>query len=110
MALTNFIHPYGEVKFAKITAASSGANEIVAAVTGKKIVVLSYHLSSAGTVNAKWQSASTDISGLLYTVANIGVPVAFSPVGHFATASGEALNLNLSGAVAVGGHLVYVEV
>lgn len=110
MALTNFIHPHGELKFAKIAAASSGANEVVAAVTGKKIRVLGYLLSSAGTVNAKWQSASTDLTGLHYTVANVQVPVAFSPVGHFETASGEALNLNLSGAVAVGGYLVYVEV
>lgn len=110
MAITNFIHPYGELKFAKITASSSGANEVVAAVTGKKIVVLSYFLSASGTVNAKWQRASTDITGLHYMVANNQVPVAFSPVGHFETAAGEALNLNLSGAVAVGGHLVYVEV
>jgi len=97
-------------KYAPISAASSGNNEIVAAVTGKKIRVLSYHLSSGGTVNAKWRSANTDKSGLIYTVAGSQVPVAFSPLGHLETVAGEALNLNLSGAVAVGGHLVYVEV
>lgn len=110
MALTNFIHPHGELKFAKITAASSGANEVVAAVTGKRIRVVSYLLSAAGTVNAKWQSASTDLTGLHYMVANNQVPVPFSPVGYFETASGEALNLNLSGAIAVGGHVAYIEV
>jgi hypothetical protein len=45
-----------------------------------------------------------------YFGANGGVAAAYCPVGHFETAAGEALNINLSGAVAVGGHVVYVEV
>lgn len=110
MAISNFVHPVGELKFAAIAASSSGANEIVAAVTGKKIKVLAYLLSAAGSVNAKWQRASTDITGLHYMVANSQVPSPFSPVGLFETASGEALNLNLSVGVAVGGYVVYVEV
>ena len=38
-------------KFAPISASSSGANAVVAAVTGKKVRVLSYLLVAAGAVN-----------------------------------------------------------
>lgn len=95
-------------RFASVSASSSGDNEIVAANGTNKIRVLGYVLVSSGTVNAKWRSATTDKSGLLYFVANTGVSAPFSPVGHLETAAGAALNLNLSGAVAVGGHIVYV--
>jgi hypothetical protein len=97
-------------KFAVIAASSSGANAIVTAVTGKKIRVLAYNFMASGAVNAKWQSASTDKSGLKYLAANTGIVAGYNKVGWLETASDEALNLNLSGAVAVGGELVYVEV
>lgn len=99
-------------KFAVISASSSGNNTIVAAVTSKKIRVLGYVLVANGAVNVKFQSAAggTDKTGLLYLAANGGVASNFSPVGLFETVAGELLNLNLSGAVAVGGHLVYVEI
>lgn len=97
-------------KFAIIQESSSGDNEVVAAVASKKIRVLSYVLMSNGTVNAKWRSATTDKSGLLYLIANTGASSGYSPVGHFETAAGEALNLNLSAGIAVGGHVCYVEI
>lgn len=97
-------------KFAVISASSSGDNTIVAAVPGKKIRVLSYAFVSSGTVNAKWQSEATDISGLMYFIANTGISSGYNPKGHFQTVSGKALELNLSGAQAVGGHLNYIEV
>jgi len=97
-----------DVKYAKIDCSSSGANQIVAAVASKKLRVVSYVLSASAAVNAKWQSASTDISGLIYMDAKGGAsPSHFD--GLIETAAGEALNLNLSGAIAVGGHLAYVE-
>jgi len=98
-------------KFAPIACSSSGANAIVAAVEGKKIRVISYLISCNGAVNAKWQSASTDKTGLLYMdAAGKGAVGPANPIGHFETVANEALNLNLSGAVAVGGHITYVEV
>jgi hypothetical protein len=98
-------------KFAVIAASASGDNTLVSAVGGKKLRVLNYVLMSNGTVNAKFQSSTAgDITGLLYLVANTGASSSFNPVGHFETVSGEALELNLSGAIAVGGHLSYVEV
>jgi hypothetical protein len=99
-------------KFATIAASSSGNNTLIAAVTSKKIRVLSLSLMSNGTVNAKFQSGAggTDLTGLYYTAANTGFVLPFNPCGHFETASNTLLNLNLSGAVAVGGQITYVEV
>jgi hypothetical protein len=99
-------------KFAKIAASTNGDNTLVAAVVGKKIRVLGYNFIANGTVNAKFQSGAggTDLTGLKYCVANMGISVSFSPVGWFETASNTLLNLNLSAGIAVGGELVYVEV
>lgn len=98
-------------KFVAIAASSSGDNTVVAGVGSKKLRVLSYVLMASGTVNAKFQSSTGgDITGLLYMVANTGASSGFSPVGHFETVAGEDLQLNLSAAIAVGGHLTYIEV
>lgn len=99
-------------KYAAIAASSSGNNTLVAAVNPKKIRVLALYLVSNGTVNAKFQSGAsgTDLTGLAYLIANTGFVLPYNPVGWFETASNTLLNLNLSGAVAVGGTLVYVEV
>ena len=102
------------MQYAAITANAAGDNEIVAAVPGRRIRLVGYVLSFGGTVNVKWRSATTDKSGLLYGLLGgvivSGTPAATfggQPQGHLETAAGEALNLNLSGAVACGGHLVY---
>ncbi len=98
-------------KFAVIAASSSGDNAIVAAVPTKKIRVLAYNMVANGAVNAKFQSDATDKTGLKYfDAAGAGICAPFNPVGWFETVAGEKLDLNLSGAVAVGGELVYVEV
>jgi len=98
-------------KFAKIAAASSGNNTLVSAVASKKIRVLAYNFISNGTVNAKFQDGAggTDLTGLKYCVANTGLVAGFNPVGWFETSVNTLLNVNLSGAVAIGGELVYVE-
>lgn len=97
-----------------IAASSSGDNELVAAQTGKRIRVIAYKLSFSGTVNAKFRSATTDLTGLIYGVAakdsdapHYSEAGLRNPPGQFETAPGEALNLNLSGATAVGGYLVW---
>lgn len=104
-------------KTVAIAAANSGAaNMLVAAVTGQVIRVLAYKLSFSGTVNAKFQSgAATDLTGLIYGTAakdsnSPRLPQAGTqgrPVAQFETAAGEDLTLNLSGATAVGGWLMY---
>jgi hypothetical protein len=97
-------------KFAAITASSSGNTSVVAAVAGKKIRVLRWSVSSNGAVNVKFQRATTDVTGLYYLTQFASVGGGYCPVGHFETASNEALNINLSGAMAVGGVLTYCEV
>lgn len=100
-----------QVKDAVVDASASGATALVAAVTGKRIVLLQFACVANGTVNIKFQSASTDLSKLFYLVANVGFVLPLSSAhGWCRTAIGEALNLNLSGAVAVGGLLSYIEV
>jgi hypothetical protein len=99
-------------KYAAIAASSSGNNTVLAAVASKKIRVLAVQLIANAAVNAKWQSGAggTDLTGLAYCAANGGYVLPFNPVGWFETASNTLLNLNLSGAVAVGGSITYVEV
>lgn len=99
-------------KFVTIAASSSGNNTLIAAVAGKKIRVLSYTLVAASSVTATFQNGAsgTAISGIMSFAANGGVSVPFSPVGHFETSISTLLNLSLSGAVSVAGHLCYVEV
>lgn len=97
-------------KFAAISTSASGNTEVVAAVASKKIRVLRLTVVANAAVNVKFQSAAADRTGLHYLAANGGWVEGFCPVGVFETAAGEALNINLSGAVAVGGTLTYVEV
>lgn len=108
------IHVGGDAKepqYAVINAAANDDNEIVAAVSGKKIRVLTYTFQAANPVNATWKSgSSTNLSGALPQTANTGISTTFCPIGHFETASGQALNLYLSAAVQVSGHITYVEV
>lgn len=100
-----------DVKHAPITSAASGSNLLVAAVAGKRIRVLDYTIVAAGAVTAKFQSAANDLTGALPLPANGGASVAGAPaVPLFETNVGEALNLNLGGAVAVAGHLTYQEI
>lgn len=98
-----------DIKHAIIACSSSGDNQIVAAVSGRKIRVLSYLIMASAAVNAKFRSNTTDRTGLKYfDAAGAGIVAGFNPLGWLAAAAGEDLNLNLSGAVAVGGELQYV--
>lgn len=101
----------------KIAASSNGVNEILAAATGFKYRVLAFVISFSGSVNAKWQSATTDTTGLFYGAAGVVVTspalppnVGAVPRPQFTTTAGEALNLNLSTGTAVGGYVVYEKV
>jgi len=98
--------------FAVITASSSGVTNLVALVSSKKIRVLSLVLTANGAVNVKFQSHATptDITGLFYLSSTGGFVLPYNPTGWFQTLSGEALDINLSGSIAVGGCLEYVAV
>lgn len=100
------------IKFAKINAATSGDNTLVAAVSGKKIRVVSLFYIAAGTVNTRFESATggTALTGQMNHVASSGVSLSFNETGWFETIAGELLNLELSAAISVDGCLSYIEV
>lgn len=95
--------------FAAVTASASGATTIVSAVASKKIRVLGIFLvcTSAVSVNLQSHTTTATKTGTMPFAANGGISVSFSPVGWFETVAGEALDINLGGAVAVGGQVVY---
>ena len=102
-------------KFAKISTASSGNSSLVALVSAKKIRVTSMFLVANAAVTVYFRSGGgTAICGDgtngLSLAANSGFVLPFNPVGYFESASGEALEINLSGAIIVAGSLTYVEV
>jgi hypothetical protein len=99
-------------KFAVISCAGSGDNTIVSAVADKKIRVLAVSLSASAAVNAKFQSGAggTDLTGLYYLAANGGMVLPYNKLGWFETGVNALLNLNLSGAIPVGGCITYIEV
>lgn len=105
----------GVEKFAAIAAGSSGDNTVIAAVTGKKLRIKRLAVIVGSAVNIYFTSAAagTVIFGgstnKINLAANGGFILPDSP-GWFETAAGDALVLNLSGAVAVSGGLVYQEV
>jgi hypothetical protein len=100
------------LKRAVIDHASNGDNTVVAAVTGKKIRVYQVVLISAGTVTVRFESGAsgTALTGQMSLVANVGFASGWCPVGHFETAAGSLLNLELSAGVSVDGWIVYGEI
>ncbi|MDD5722702.1 MAG: hypothetical protein PHY29_03055 [Syntrophales bacterium] len=108
---TSFNYGYGRTYYwATVNAVtSSGNTEVVAAVTGKRIKVVSYELSSNDDVQIKFQSATNDIHGstLWSSTLNWGTRTDFTSEGGYVvvrmqTNEAEALNINLSGAAATG--------
>lgn len=100
-----------DVKPAVIDAATAGDNTLVAAVTNKKIRVLSAFLVAAGTVAVRFESGAggTPLTGQMNLVANTGFVLPHNPHGWFQTADSTLLNLELSAAVSVDGALTYIE-
>lgn len=95
---------------AAVAVSSSGDNSIVSAPgAGKFIRVDGYVLKVKAAVDVKWKSGSTDLTGVMglnSTDSGIAVSNAVQD-GWFDCGINEALVLNLSGAVAVGGHVKY---
>jgi hypothetical protein len=94
---------------ASISVASSGANELVSATGGQTTKVYAIFLVVAAAVNIKFQSAATDLTGLMTMTASGSLVLDNSGEPWFTTATNEAFNLNLSGAVQVSGRIYYVK-
>lgn len=100
-------------KTASVAATDAGNTQAVAAVTGKRIRVLSVLVTNAGAAanKVKFQSSTTDITGTHEIAADGGGFMAAPPRGYFCqTVAGEALNINLGDGGDVAATIGYVEV
>lgn len=95
------------VQRAFANATGSGNTQVVAAQTGAKIRVLSVFVMAATAVTVKFQSGTTDISAGFPVGATSGFAVV-NQHGLFQTATGEALNINLSSGVVTGVQVTWV--
>ncbi len=97
-------------KQAVVSVSAAGATDVVAAVTGKEIVVTSFYLVAAGTLDVTWLSGAVARSGAIPLIANTGLGLAGTNEAPLLwTAAGAALRLNLQFAIRVTGGLVYYE-
>lgn len=101
----------GTVKRAFKNVGTTGEQEIVAAVSGKKIRVFAFVESTGVAQTYHWRSASTRISSDMRP-NSFGANVwAYLEVGWFETVAGEALNGFFdAGTPDVHLHVIYVEV
>lgn len=95
-----------------IQTSTSGAASLVAAQgAGVQIRVTDLWIMASAAVNVKFASSTAgDLTGLMYFAANGGIVLPHNERGWFATTANEALNINLSGAVAVGGCIHWVKI
>jgi hypothetical protein len=103
-------HSIGEVFRAVIDGATSGDNTLVAAVTGKKIRVLSLLAIMTGTaITIRFEAGAggTALTGQMQPTQGGGFVLNHNPYGWFETTAGTLLNMELSGAQSVDGCLTY---
>jgi hypothetical protein len=110
----NYINVNGvslEVKRAEINATASGDTQVVAAVSGKQIRIVSVTFACSAAVAVSWKSASTTIVNAMSFAANGGMTEVWAPHGYFAQGgTNEVLYINLSATATVRGVINYVEV
>ena len=103
--------PVGKEKFVVIDTATSGTEELVAAVASKKLRVTNYTAVAAGAVTLKFEDEDgTALTGAMALAANGDRESHSDDFGLFETPVGKGLHTNLGGAVQVSGHLGYVEI
>ena len=97
---------------AKISISTATTTTLVAAVTSKKIRVLSMYLvcAAADTITLQSHTTTTNSDGGCSYAANGGISLPFNPLGWFDTTVGEALDMVTSAAGQVSGQLTYVAV
>lgn len=105
-----------DIKRAAIAAATSGANTLLAAVTAKKIRVLSMCIvaGAEGDIYFTSAAAGTVIFGgstnKIKLAANGGFVLPHNPAGWMETVAGELLSMNASSTGPFSGGFTYVEV
>lgn len=101
------------LKRAVINVSGAADTEIVAAVPGKSIRVLSFLLVAGGAITAVFKSeggeSDTNLTGVMTLADKQVVEAAFHPGGHFETVAGQPLHLVTTTAGAMG-WLTYQEI
>ena len=97
------------VSSAVIAASTAGSNVLVLGVPTKQIKPIAVIISSADIVNVRFLSGTTPISGWFYLPARGGFVIPGRLHAAMKTVSGQALHLELTAAVAVGGLIEYIE-
>ncbi len=95
-----------ETLTAILSFSTSGANELIAAVSGKRIKVYAFYLVPASAVSVTFKSATTALSAVVPLTGPWSGDLGAEPL--YQTAAGEAFNCTLSSGVAVVGELRYV--
>ncbi len=85
---------------------------IVAAVTGKKIMVTSFVIVASGgaQTNIRWEGGTggTALTGEMDLGDNLQLIAPYNPGGHFQTAATTLLNLQIGATTSVDGWVTYV--
>ena len=97
-----------EIQYGVISISGGGDMELVAAVAGKRIYVLSIAVTPEMVVDIQWKSGTTAITGVIPRNAKEDYNLSYCPYAYFRTELGEALVLNANAADAIGGHLTYL--
>lgn len=101
------------IKYAAVSAEADGVNNVIAAVTGAKIVVIGYVLTAdaAGEITVQDTTGTPVVMAVLDFAQNSSVSYA-GGIGcpAFETSVGEGLDLNNAASVDVHGHIAYIEV
>jgi predicted oxidoreductase (fatty acid repression mutant protein) len=98
------------VQQAFANATTSGNTQVVALTSGKRVRVLKYTISASAAVNVYFNSSGSGaISATKYlAAAGSGIGAGLCHFGHFQTAVGEALQVNLSTSANVGVDVLYI--
>lgn len=90
-----------------VSVAASGINQLTPATANANTRVFGGLLSAAADVTISFYSGANLITGPMQILKGVPLVIPFAPAPWLQTNSNEALNLNLSGAVQVGGSLLY---
>lgn len=103
-----FLYPrLPHLQSAAINFSSSGDNEIIAAVTAKRILVHRLFIVCAGSTNLIFKRGSTNLSGALPMATNGGITFDITGEPWFTTSIDEAFNINSSIGVQVSGTIYF---
>lgn len=97
-----------QTRFAVINHGANGDQTLVGLITDQYIRVVAMVLVTNGDVSVTFKNGSTAVTGAMSLPADGDkIVLPYCEAGWFETTIGQNLVLNLSGAVAVGGFLVY---